>query len=71
MKVDHISGVLNTAADALFRNSPHVFQQCVPSVHNQPSPFPMAVSDVNGGEARLALFCLEEHGSFCLSRGVV
>ena len=42
--VDHIPGVLNTAADALSRNSVQVFQQCVPSAFRQPTLIPTAVS---------------------------
>ena len=49
-KVEHIPGVLNTAADAMSRNSPQVFQQCVPSAHSQPSTIPVAVSQMLTGE---------------------
>ena len=50
VKVEHIPGVLNTAADALSRNSLQVFQQCVPSAHSQPSIVPVAVSQMLMGE---------------------
>ena len=67
-KVDHIPGVLNTAADTLSHNSPQVFQQCVPMAHSQPTPIPKACNVPD--EARLALSCLEEDANFYLSRGV-
>ncbi len=42
LRVEHIPGVLNTAADALSRNSLQVFRQCVPSASKQPTPIPTA-----------------------------
>ena len=50
VKVDHIPGLLNTAADALSRNSPQGFQQCVPAAHSQPTPIPAVVSQMLRGE---------------------
>ena len=44
--VEHIPGVQNTATDALSHTSLQVFQQCVPSALRQPTPIPMALSQM-------------------------
>lgn len=46
ISAEHIQGSLNTAADALSRNSLHIFQELVPTADQSPTPIPSILTDI-------------------------
>ena len=46
VSAEHIPGSLNTAADALSRNSLHIFQELVPTANQSPTSIPDILTDI-------------------------